>query len=443
MSATPNTPHSSQQIAQRRKPGPHTSMFLRMLIRAAVLRRGRAAAALFAMVVAAAVATAMMNLYVDVQAKLRTEFRNYGANVVVVAKESQPLPADALTKIESALGPKTLAVPFSYAVARTQAGQSVVVVGTDFLRARQLNHWWNVSHWPEQSRPTTAALHAAAQDNLNAAAQPISPADSSAAERRNSLAQRESAGKELPSTGVPSGTALPALVGMRAATVVTPDRKPFELTFQGRTLQLAPAGLLQTGAGEDSRIYLDQSEFQNWTGVAPSTIEIAINGSTAEIEKQIAKLTQSLPTADVRPVRQIMEGEANVLNKTRATLYAAATLIILTAALCVLATLTGWVFDRRRDFAIMKALGASERLINGFFAAEAAALGAIGAVLGFAIGIGMAAWIGRANFHAPVVPRFSVFPSVLAGSILVALISAVLPIGLLRRVQPALILRGE
>jgi len=234
-----------------------------------------------------------------------------------------------------------------------------------------------------------------------------------------------------------------ALIGMRAAAVVAPDRKPFELTFQGRTLQLAPAGLLQTGAGEDSRIYLDQSEFRDWTGVAPSTIEISINGSTAEIEKEIAQLTQSLPTADVRPVRQIMEGEANVLNKTRATLYAAATLIILTSALCVLATLIGWVSDRRRDFAIMKALGASERLVNGFFAAEAAVLGAIGAVLGFAIGIGIAAWIGRANFHAPVVPRFSVFPYVLAGSILVALISAVLPIGLLRRVQPALILRGE
>jgi putative ABC transport system permease protein len=64
-------------------------------------------------------------------------------------------------------------------------------------------------------------------------------------------------------------------------------------------------------------------------------------------------------------------------------------------------------------------------------------------VIGFGIGIGVAAWIGRANFHAPVVPRFSVFPYVLAGSILVALISALLPIGLLRRVQPALILRGE
>src|SRR5882672_10362823 len=396
MSAPP-TEHTPQQVAGRRASRPHTSMFLRMLIRAAVLRRGRAAAALFAMVVAAAVATVMMNLYVDVQAKLRTEFRNYGANVVVVARESQSLPPDSLVKIASSLDAKTLAVPFSYAVARTQDGQSVVVVGTDFARARQLNRWWNVSHWPNAPQ----AVAASAQTHID------------------------------------------ALIGMRAAAVVTPDRKPFDLTFQGHTIHVTPAGLLQTGAGEDSRIYLDQSEFQNWTGVAPSTIEIAVNGSTDEINQAIEHLSQVLPSTDIRPVRQIMEGEANVLNKTRATLYAASALIVLTAALCVLATLIGWVFDRRRDFAIMKALGASEGLVNGFFAAEAAALGTIGAVLGFAIGIGIAAWIGRANFHAPVVPRFSVFPYVLAGSILVALVSAVLPIGLLRRVQPALILRGE
>jgi putative ABC transport system permease protein len=339
------------------------------------------------MIVAAAVATAMMNLYVDVQAKLRSEFRNYGANVVIVARDGQTLPADALTKVESVLGAKTLAVPFSYAVARTKDGQSVVVVGTDFARARQLNHWWKVSHWPE------------------------APGD--------------------------------ALVGMRASTVVSANRQPFELTFQGKAIQLTPAGMLQTGASEDSRIYLDQSEFQQWTGIAPSTIEAAANGTTAEVDASIRQLAQLLPSADVRPVRQIMEGEANVLNKTRATLYASATLVVLTSALCVLATLMGWVFDRRRDFAIMKALGATERLVNGFFAAEAAALGVIGAIFGFFIGIGVAAWIGRVNFHAPVVPRFSVFPYILAGSVAVALISAILPIVLLRRVQPAIILRGE
>jgi putative ABC transport system permease protein len=387
MSAIPDTLLTAKQVSDRRSQAPHISMFGRMLLRAAVLRRRRAASALLAMIVAAAVATAMMNLYVDVQAKLRTEFRNYGANVVIVGKDGQALPADALSKVESVLGAKTLAVPFAYAVARTKDGQSVVVVGTDFTRARLLNRWWKVSHWPDK--------------------------------------QHE------------------ALIGMRAANVVSPNRQLFDLTFQGKAIDLAPAGMLQTGASEDSRIYLDQSEFQNWTGVAPSTIEVAANGTAAEVEASIRQLAQLLPAADIRPVRQIMEGEANVLNKTRATLYASATLVVLTSALCVLATLIGWVFDRRRDFAIMKALGASERLVNGFFAAEAAAVGVVGAILGFFIGIGVAIWIGRVNFHAPVVPRFSVFPYVLAGSVAVALISAILPIVLLRRVQPAIILRGE
>ena len=64
-------------------------------------------------------------------------------------------------------------------------------------------------------------------------------------------------------------------------------------------------------------------------------------------------------------------------------------------------------------------------------------------MIGFVLGVGIAAWIGRANFHAPVAPRFSVLPFVLAGSIMVTLLSAILPISLLRRVQPAIILRGE
>src|ERR1700674_2293913 len=376
-----------ETLAARRAGARHTSMFVRMLMRAAVLRRGRAASALLAMVVAAAVATAMLNLYVDVQAKLRKEFRNYGANIVVVAKDGQVLPAEALDKVESALAGHGLAVPFAYVVARTSDGQSVVVSGTDLDRVRKLDSWWSVTAWPN------------------------APKD--------------------------------ALVGTRAAEVVSPQGKPFDLSFQERTIHLTPVGTLRTGAAEDSRIYLSLQDFENWTGVQPSMIEIASSGSSEEVSALVQKLSQATPAAEVRPIRQIMEGEARVLGKTRATLAAAAVLIIATAALCVLSTLIGWVFDRRRDFAIMKALGASEGLIGGFFAAEAAALGAVGAIIGFGIGVGVAAWIGRVNFHAPVVPRFNVLPVVLVGSVAVALISAVLPIFLLRRVQPAMILRGE
>ena len=82
------------------------------------------------------------------------------------------------------------------------------------------------------------------------------------------------------------------------------------------------------GAAEDSRIYLSLQDFESWTGVQPSTIEIAASGSPEEVNASIQQLAQALPAADVRPVRQIMEGEARVLGKTRATLLAAAALII-------------------------------------------------------------------------------------------------------------------
>jgi len=387
---------SARNLAASRSQRPHTSMFLRMLLRAAVLRRGRATSALLAVVVAAAAATAMLTLFVDVQAKLQREFRNYGANIIITSRDGASLPADTLSRVESTLAGRGLVAPFAMVVARTSDGQPIVVAGVDFDRVRQLDRWWSVDNWP--SAPQQALIGVRARST-------ISP-------------------------------------GTPAATAATKNQ-PFDLSFQGHVIHLTPSGTVQTGAAEDSRIYLSFPDFVAWTAVQPSTIEVAASGSADEVTAIMRQLSEAVPAADVHPVRQIMEGEARVLGKTRATLLAAAVLIILTAALCVLSTLMGWVFDRRRDFAIMKALGASQRLLNGFFAAEAAALGATGAVIGFVAGIGIAAWIGRANFHAPVEPRFSVLPIVVAVSIAVTLLSAILPISLLRRVQPAVILRGE
>jgi putative ABC transport system permease protein len=362
-------------------------MFFRMMMRAALVRKGRATTALLAVVVAAAVATAMLNLYVDVQAKLQKEFRNYGANLVIVAKSGNTLPANTLTAVDATLAGRGIAVPFTYAVAQTGSGKSVVVAGTDFSRAKELNRWWSVTAWPH-------------------------------------------------STGN-------ALLGVRAAEAVSPIGQDFDLTFNGKTVHLTAAGTLSTGADEDSRIYLPMSDFSAWTGLEPSTIEVGASGSASEVEAMQAKLAAAIPQAEAKPVRQIVEAEGRVLGKARASLLASAVVIIVTAILCVLATLTAWVLEQRKNFAIMKALGASERIVTGFFAAEAAALGVAGAVVGFVVGLGAAAWIAQANFHASITPRFSVLPVVIAGSVLMALFSALVPIGLLRRVQPATILRGE
>src|SRR6201998_4309799 len=124
--------HQARDLAERRGGGAPNAVVAREVGRAAILRRGRAASALFAMVVAAAVATAMLNLYVDVQAKLRREFRNYGANIILVGKDGSSLPADALSRVDSALAGRGVATPFALVVARSGDGQPLVVAGTDF-----------------------------------------------------------------------------------------------------------------------------------------------------------------------------------------------------------------------------------------------------------------------------------------------------------------------
>src|SRR5260370_22328466 len=197
--------HSAQDVSASRASAAHTSMFVRMLVRAALLRRGRAVAGLGAMIVAAAVATAMLNLYQDVQAKLRREFRNYGANIMVVGREGASLPASALTQVESVLHGRGLASPFGLIVGRKHDGQPLVGAGVDFDRVRQLDRWWSVSAWPSLPRQ--------------------------------------------------------ALMGVRATPEIAPQGQPFDLSFRGRSIPLTPAGTGRTAAAEHTRLFISLSYF--------------------------------------------------------------------------------------------------------------------------------------------------------------------------------------
>jgi len=362
-------------------------MFLRILSRGILVRRGRSLTALVAVAVAASVATATLNLYTDVQAKLHKEFRRYGANVIMTTRDGQALPAGALQRVDELLGSRGTAVPYSYAVAKLDDGTPLVAAGVDLERVRKLNDWWSVNAWPQVKGD--------------------------------------------------------ALVGARVQGLLSGPGGAFKLHFNDHELTLRNAGTLRTGASEESRIYVDLSQFSSWTRLPTSTIEIAVSGSANDVSRAVAELAAVFPSAKVEPVRQIVEGEGRVLNKTRLTLLASTLLIILTAALCLLATLTASVLERRKDFAVMKALGATNRAVTLVFAAEAAVLGCLGALTGFAAGLAIAFLIGKLNFSAAVSPRFSIFPVVLGGSLLISLSAALLPLRVLQRVQPATILRGE
>ena len=73
-----------------------------MLRRSIAHRRARSLSALVALTVSAGVATALLTLYADLDAKLHHEFRNFGANVVVTGATGASLPLDSVARVQAA-----------------------------------------------------------------------------------------------------------------------------------------------------------------------------------------------------------------------------------------------------------------------------------------------------------------------------------------------------
>jgi putative ABC transport system permease protein len=215
------------------------------------------------------------------------------------------------------------------------------------------------------------------------------------------------------------------------------------LKFAGKPLLLHRAGTLRTGGDEDSRIYMPLAAFIAWTGTPASVIEIQVPGDATQVESITARLRQQLPETKVEPVRQLVEGESHIVDKTHALMYGAVILIALTVAVSVLATLSASVLERRRDFALMKALGGSQMHLMAMFLLEALVLALAGVVAGFVIGSAVAWTISQLNFHTASLPRPAVLPLVLLLNVLIAVLAALFPVRVLRRLEPAALLKGE
>lgn len=372
-----------------------------MLRRSLTHRSGRAFSALIALTVSAAVATALLTLYASLDAKLHHEFRSFGANIVVTAPDLQGKEYEA----QEAGGPGTHVAPFAYAVATTDRGTPVVVVGTDFAAVSLLDPWWQVSAWPKAG-----------------------------------------------AGGFEEGI----LLGSKAAEFVG-NEKQLTLHYADNTITFRePVGHVTTGGDEDSRIYVPLRDFtaltlthtspnggQGGTVVQPSVIEIQVPGGAAQVEQALSRLHAAFPQATVAPVRQLVEGESSIVDKTHALMFGAVLLIALTVAVSVLATLSASVLERRRDFALMKALGGSEAQLMGLFLAETLLLATGGVLAGWVLG-SVAAWvISEVNFNTATLPRFGVLPLVILLNLVIAAAAALFPVRSLRNLQPAALLKGE
>jgi putative ABC transport system permease protein len=360
-------------------------LFFGLLFKAAWIRKDRSLTAFVAAAVVATMATTALTVYFDLENKLSREFRSFGANVVVTKQGS--LSTDELAKIDSVLGEKSEVVPVAYSIGTLDDGTRVVVGGADLAKLENLNSWWSIKH------------------------------------------------------GLPTP---PALVGARLDAKTGGAPFSFKPGSGSKAAMIVRGGdVFTSGADDDSRIYIPLDEFIHETGIEPNTALIRVVGRPVEIQSAIARLSAALPQLEVKPVRQITQAQTAVVDKTGSVVLASSAVIVVLIVLCMAATFANAVFERRRDFAVMKALGASNATVNMMFAAEASLLALAGAAAGFVAGSAIAYWIGRANFNAAILPQPALLLPVMAGSVALALFASAWSLARLQQIQPAGILRGE
>ena len=241
------------------------------------------------------------------------------------------------------------------------------------------------------------------------------------------------------------------LIGRNAAHQFRLGRgDDLELQYLGEKARLRVAGVIDAGDAEDNQIFVSLPVAQQLAGLQPAPgrpgeielVQLSVSGNAASIGKYAATLRASLPGYDVRPIPQVTEAEGELMSRIRLLIVGMVALILVLTALCVLATMAALAMERRQDVGLMKALGGSISRIVGLFLAEVGVVGAAGGFVGCAIGLILSRWMGQRVFATAISPRWEVFPFTVALMIVVAMAGA-LPLRMLGKVKPAVILRGE
>lgn len=406
----------SEREAKRSSSG--RTLFWRIWLRSVFGKRSQAALALTSLLVGAALAAALLNLQSGIQRKMREEFQFYGANVVLApasaAGASGPTPLMdevVLERLTAGSGrPIGLAVaPLLHVVMRVSRVpadprlpefENVIAVGTDFTALRTIYPAWRIEGSSEPGRDAACVVGAHVVRRLHAR------------------------------TG--------------DTIHLAPDEAPAGDTPRAPHI-FRIAGVLSTGAAEDDQVFVPLDALQQMTGLAGriSLVELNIPGEPAEIERTVQALGEELPGVEVRAVRSVVESEGKVLGTIRGLLVSLTALIIGIVALCMMATMTTIVLGRRRDIAVMKALGATDRLIARLFLSESAALGVLGGLAGFGVGFVAARMLGQRLFEVAIGPAWWTLPTVSVATAALAVATTALPVRIARAVEPAAVLKGE
>jgi putative ABC transport system permease protein len=155
------------------------------------------------------------------------------------------------------------------------------------------------------------------------------------------------------------------------------------------------------------------------------------------------QIKEVLPGTEVRTIRRVADGEGQILTRVSGLMWLVTLAALAASALAIAATSATTVLERRGEVALMKALGAGNRMVSSLFLAEQILLALVGGGIGYALGAGLANVVGRTVFGIAPEMRWTILPMILGIAAIVALAGSFVPLRRAARFAPAPILRGE
>lgn len=370
----------------------------RMLAAALWRRRGVVALAIAALAIGTSVASALLHVSHDVSRKVSRELRALGPNLLLVPRPAAGV-APAAGYLDVAMARARLAragiegAPLLYLVASEQ-GRPIQVVGADLEALRRLHPSWRIEAAP----------------------------------------------------GVAPASGPPSIIGRRLMErlAVAPGRR-VSLAMSGgtATLDLTVSDVLIAGGPDEESWWIPLEAAQALSGLPgrASLVEARLPAG-ADPAAAVAALERE-GGIEALPLHALSDTEAGLLDRMRRLMTLVTVAALLAAGLCTFGTLTDLALERRRDIALMKALGAGPRDVVRQLVGESLVIGLAGGVAGWLLGVFFAEVIGRRVFLSTIAIGWEVPPVVIGLSLLTAALAGLGPIRLALAVEPGTALKGD
>jgi putative ABC transport system permease protein len=428
-------------------------MFLRIVKDSFARQPRRKLLTAVALALATAVATATLSVALDVGDRLASEFRSLGANLLVTPQaDALPLeiggvdyrpvesgaylPEADLGKLKTIFWRNniigfapSLDVPVELRAAGGSANGSAVLIGTWYRHdvtvpkgggtfttgVAATTPWWHVDGRWFDDRAAEGVVGAALARRAG-----ISIGQTLEVHAGDRTMQLRVVG--IAATG---GREDDAVLAPLAAAQQLADRPG-----QYRSLLVSAVTKPEDAFSQRNPNNMTPVEFESWY----------CSPYISSISRQVQ---EQLPGVEVRPIRQIAEGEGRILTRVSALMWLVTLGALLAAALAVAATAATTVLERAEEIGLMKALGAPRIMVGAFFLAEQWLLALLGGATGYAVGLGLARFVGERIFGVSPETRLILLPIVLGVAAMVATCGSLAPLRTVMRLDPAPVLRGE